>query len=456
MGIIVVAVLAQYFFPRHLLTGPAIALALTMAYLILQKPEDMLDQLTGVFARGAMLLYVQDSIREKREYQVIMIKLNNMYRIDRLLGFAAGNQIMRDIGRYLFGELGARWVFRPSSTRFVVITNDAGEQRRMLALIQERFKSPWDIQGYNIKVFETISFMPDTSPVGSTEELVELMEYAARELPRGELAMIDNVMLERVNRQSEVENALLSALQRDALEVYYQPIYSVRGRTFVGAEALVRFPYKGKMIAPDEFIPIAERNMSVIQLDEMVTRRVCEFIRRHDPASLGIAHINVNLSAVEFVYEGLDRRIAEIIRQYGVPPDMLAFEITETTATSEHGKLQCGMSRMREQGFSFVLDDFGTGYANISRVVRLPFTAAKLDRELLLASEQNEKNDTVYRMSADMFKTLGLSTVAEGVETAEQARWVTDIGVDYVQGYYFARPMPAEKFLEFLQQQRNR
>ena len=454
--IVLVAVVIQVHLPSYLLTGPAIALAITMMYLVIQKPEDMLDTMTGTFDRGALLVYLKDVISEKRRYDLINVRIDNMRYIDRLLGTTMGNRVLVEVAEYLMKGVGADWVFRIGSVRFVVICHSPGGHAALLNSIRRRFREPWDVSGYHVLLSASFCDIEDTSGIESVEQMMGLLETVTADIPRGEVLRVDDAVLSRVSRQEEVESAILEALDNDSFEVYFQPVYSVAKKSFITAEALLRLHYKGGFIAPDEFIPVAEQNGLIVNIDELVTRRVCEFFREYDPVNtMGLISAEINLSAMEFVYDGLPERISSIIDENGVPPHCLLFEITETAATTEYSLLMASMRTLTERGFRFVLDDFGTGFANLSQVVRLPFFAAKMDRSMLVAKEESDDSDVVYKSSLAMFKSLGLKTVAEGVETPEQAASLLELGVDYIQGFHYARPMPIDKFIEFMKKHNN-
>ena len=175
-------------------------------------------------------------------------------------------------------------------------------------------------------------------------------------------------------------------------------------------------------------------------------RKACAFIRDYDPCGrLGLQGIEVNQSALEFMNSRLPELIGAIAAEYGIDPGFVTLEITETAATESFEMLRESMLALREKGCRFALDDFGMGYANISQVIRLPFSMVKLDRSLLLGPE------AVLEDMARMFARMRLTTVVEGVETAAQAALAKSIGVDLVQGYYYARPMRQDDFAAFME-----
>lgn len=473
-----VTMMLQIIFPAYLITCLAITASLLLMYLIMQKPDSLLDSLTGLFNKEALIQYIDNRINENQDYQVLLIKVNHIRRINTLFGYTSGNIIMQNVASFLSsytpdnplqkdpdllpyrehtdnsGRTPAMWSFRLMSNQFVVVTRSKEHHATIVKTIIDRFHENWTLHGMSISLGATMVDFEDTSDISSSEELIRLLESILPTVPRGELRAVDSKILSEINRVAVIENALLDAIEKGALEVYFQPIYSVKDKAYTGAEALVRFRHKTLgNISPSEFIPIAEKNGLILNVDELVLRKVCSFIHDYDPFhTLGLNSIEVNLSVAEFVHELLPDRIGTIIDEYHIEHSRIQFEITETAATQEHAMLANSMAAMKKNGFRFVLDDFGTGYANITQITHLPFTTVKLDRSMLIADEENRENHLVFAHTVRMLQELGLQTVVEGVETKMQSDMLHRINIDYIQGFLYARPMPIEAFVLFLKE----
>ncbi len=443
----------QVFLPRYLLTGMGIAVFMLMMYLVSQKPGNMLDSVSHMFNRNALNLFLRDTITERRAYSLIHIRVDNISRIDRMIGYLAGDRIVQNLGEFFNHKIENGWGFRLSGSQFLIVCRGRENYERIFSVITHRFDEPWFVKEAGISLATTICGVPDTRQIESVEEMLELLETVVRELPGSSRTTVDLRMIDSLKHQAWVEAALIDSLDRGiGFEIHYQPIFERESGRYAMAEALLRFTYQGKMISPGEFIPIAERCGQILRVDEMVLRKVCAFLRESGVAEkYGLKAVEVNLSAIEFLYEKMPARIEKILEEFEIPSDTLVFEITETAATSDYDALETSMKSLCASGYSFALDDFGTGYANITQVARLPFRIAKLDRSMLTAIETHVSGNVIYRNVINMFDELGLSTVAEGIETAEQAREVLDLKVDYMQGYHFAKPMSEKDYLAFLE-----
>ena len=205
------------------------------------------------------------------------------------------------------------------------------------------------------------------------------------------------------------------------------------------------------MIYPNEFIPYAEKSGLIIKVGEQVLTKVCRLIKEYDIInSTDIEHIEINLSAIEALQHSFPGKVKKILETYDIDSKQIIFEMTETAASNANNIVADSLRTLGEHGVCFALDDYGTGYANIDTVIRLPFSIIKLDKSMVRAYFQNPKNALIFRDTVKMMHDLGIQTLAEGVETKQQLDEMLRLGVDYIQGYYFARPMPIEDLLKFI------
>ncbi len=454
--IIGIAMGIQYFFPQYLLSGVAIALAISLMYFTLQNPEEMLDSLTGAFNYGAMLVFLRDRIEEKRKISIVAIDVGSLRRINSIFGLDIGDDIMRDIGRFLTGIRDNTWVFRMIGTRFVIVSYDDEHNRSVLAAVENRFCRLWKTWSDSIMLNTIICYFNEIGGFSKPEEIITLIDSAfleADERRSESVVEIDNRFLDKIRRRIKVEAALRRALENEGqgFELYFQPIYSIKEKCFNTVEVLLRFcDDELGIISPEEFIPIAERTGLIIQVDEWVLEKSFSFIGRVCLDRLGLVNVEVNLSAAEFMHEYFAEKLNAATNRNCADPKYLIFEITETAATASYEILAHCMNEMCKRGFRFALDDFGTGFANLSQVVDLPFSMVKLDRSMLVPKLMNENSSIVFEDTIAMFSRLGMSVVVEGVEEEEQVARIEKLGADYIQGYFYSNPMPENELIEFL------
>ena len=207
-------------------------------------------------------------------------------------------------------------------------------------------------------------------------------------------------------------------------------------------------------VPPGLFIPEAEQNGTIVNIGDILIEKICAFLGTVDYERAGLDYVEVNLSVDQCVQPTLPRKLLETMERYGVAPNRMNLEITETSATYSQQIIERNVRTLAGAGLSFSLDDYGTGYSNIARVLELPFNLVKLDKTLVDGLDDTTKREVVVRTVA-MMKAIGKSVLAEGVETQEQVDTLRTMGVDYIQGYLYSKPLPEQEFLAFLEE-RNR
>ncbi len=245
---------------------------------------------------------------------------------------------------------------------------------------------------------------------------------------------------------------LRCALEEDRIEVFYQPIYSTKERRFVSAEALVRIrDQEGNIIPPGIFIPIAERNGLISQIGECVFDKTCAFIKKNRlKERFGIEYVEVNLSVRQCEDLNLAENYIRIMQKHQLEPSCISLEITESASIRIRENLLRNMRLLMDYGVKFALDDFGNGESNLNYIVDMPVSIVKFDRDMTQSYFSSYKAKFVMEAAMHMIQDMKLEIVSEGVETREQAEAIGALGIEYIQGYYFSRPLPGEEFLEFV------
>nr|MCR5101415.1 EAL domain-containing protein [Butyrivibrio sp.] len=220
---------------------------------------------------------------------------------------------------------------------------------------------------------------------------------------------------------------------------------------FTSAEALVRIRNKdGSIMMPGEFIPIAEQTNLIVPIGQTVFKKVCNFLATCDIRALGLQYIEVNLSVAQCERQTLSSDFKRIIRETGVNASQLNLEITETASSEARTMLLQNMTELIVEGISFSLDDFGTGQSNLDYMMSMPVSIIKFDRTLVLSYFTKYNAKTIMESIIAMVKKLNLKIVAEGVENADQFKTMEDLGIDYIQGFYFSKPLPTNTFIDFI------
>lgn len=255
-------------------------------------------------------------------------------------------------------------------------------------------------------------------------------------------------------RYKTIEAAIERTLENPkSFKVYYQPIYSIKENKVVAAEALLRlFDVELGEIPTEEFVYVAEKNGKIIELGQNVLRQVCEFLQRQIKESFEIRYIQINLSIFESLREELPYEMEEILAEYGIEPEKINLEIKESALKKKDNVLTRNMEKLLEKGVHFSLDDYGTGASALTYIINFPFQIVKIDRDVLWNAMEDEHAMMALCASINMIKDMNMKIVVEGVESQEVAERLKKMGCDFLQGYYFSKPMPEEEFLDYLKQ----
>lgn len=299
-----------------------------------------------------------------------------------------------------------------------------------------------------------ITWPDDGDTYADIIDVIDFSVLSAKKSGKGCIVYAKDLDLQSIRREKAIEKAIDYAIEQDTLEVHYQPIYNIEKQSYTSAEALVRIrdDLLGN-ISPEVFIPIAERNGSILKMGSMIFEKVCKFISENDLQNTTIEYIEVNVSVVQCMQKDFVEHLNEIMDKYGVKPCQINLEVTETAAVNSIAILQENIEKLYHQGISFALDDYGSGYATIGYIHQLPFKIIKLDKLMVWDAFENERAGITLRYTVGMLKELKVHIVAEGVETKEQQSRLSDIGCDYLQGWYYSKAIPPEEFADLIQEE---
>ena len=347
-------------------------------------------------------------------------------------------------------------LFRLNDNDFALVYDNG--QREMneiesavnLDVIRQRFKSKW---GENSILNTKFLYIPDGHIVSSAEEFIEVYERNRYKFDKGEdMRTLDETAGQDIKEYRTMVLEIKDALRTDRVEVFYQPIYSVETGKFVSAEALARIRGNdGKLIMPGRFIPVAEESGLVGEIGERVFSKTCRCIKENNLKMKGIDYVEVNLSVSQCENPMLSSTYNEIMRLEEVRPKEINLEITESSTLNQRNILLENMRQLMNMGCGFSLDDFGTGESNLNYIVDMPVNIVKFDRSMVQDYFTNKRAEIVMRATVGMIKDLGLKIVAEGVETEEQVEGIKKLGIDYIQGYYYSKPLSKSDFIRFIE-----
>jgi diguanylate cyclase (GGDEF)-like protein len=389
---------------------------------------------------------------------LLMLDLDNFKRINDTLGHQSGDMLLRSVAHTLTAHLEkSETVCRIGGDEFAVIMEGMNlRERAELAAetIMEELRKPVVLDGHEIFVTTSIgiSFYPrDAGDLHTLVRNADTAMYQAKAKGKNVWASFHARMDTATQRRHALESGLRRALERNEMEVYYQPQANLATGEFTGVEALLRWrhPELG-MVEPTEFIPVAEDCGMIEALGLWVLRSACEQGVTWSKAGLGSLSVAVNLSARQTRDLNLIHTVSEILEQTGLPPCQLELEITESVLMDNMYANVEVLNQFRQLGIRLAIDDFGTGYSSFAYLKRFTLDHLKIDRTFVKEIRRDGEDGAIIAAIVSMAHALGLSVIAEGVETQEQVAFLRKIGCDIMQGYFFAQPMPANQMTAFL------
>ena len=488
------SVMAEASWPRLNVSSIAIATSMLLAYLSLKKPESMIDHTTGLLNLDALMTYMDELINREARYYVLVMKVENIRRINSIFGYTIGSLTLKNVADFLStfspdmkerarlrknlkvyeGTNGAdpkakeksektvgdarrlertlppAWAFRLMSNQFAVVSTSEETHEKILELLRERFENPWHIRGLELNLLLTVAEMPETSSFAEGSDLYKAVEIVLPAVPKGDTVTVSERELAKIERHLMLETSLEKALAEDTLDVRFQPILSTATGRYTKVEALARFTHDEWGDVPaSEFIPIAEKRGLVAQIDEFVLRRACEFIK--SATDVEIEYVGINISVTELASSSFPKKVSAILDEYGIPYRKIVFEITENALMTSIILMIENLQELASMGFRFAVDNLALGKGDIVKLSMLPFSIVKLDRSVLEEVETSARSRILFENTIDVLKKIEIESVVVGCETTVQSQWISECSPDGIQGFYYARPMDKNGCLAFIQ-----
>lgn len=410
------------------------------------------DSLTGLPNRRRLLSWMHANLHpaDGREAAVLFLDLDRFKQVNDAMGHNVGDRILQAVVSRLKklvpdGAMFARW----GGDEFVLVLGHRDgallQAERIAKALIEAISQPFEIEGQTISIGMSAGLAVFPTDAATHEALILAADLAVAQVKRqgrGKVLSFCESYAATQKRHFDVSRALSKAVEGGQLVLHYQPIFDRCTGDIHGYEALARWhhPILGS-VSPDEFIPIAEESDGIIALGDLVLRQACAAAvgwTSHNQAPI----IAVNVSVKQLREADFALRVAQILAQTGLPARRLELEVTESIFADDHiGATRSSIESLRAIGVSLSIDDFGTGYSSLSRLMSLPVTTVKIDRSFVSALDG--MGAAVIESTLLIARRLGISVIAEGVETEEQFERLSAMGVDLFQGYYFGKPAPA-------------
>jgi diguanylate cyclase (GGDEF)-like protein/PAS domain S-box-containing protein len=412
------------------------------------------DALTGLANRAAVTQQIEEAAARQRRrgdsFTVLLLDLDRFKHVNDTLGHSAGDALLREAAARLKALLRETDVLaRLGGDEFAIIQSGETSQREAAGALADRvieiIAKPFDIDGNEVNIGTSIgiALAPEhgTNP-DSLLKMADMALYGAKSGGRNGYRFFDPDMGAAADARLALENELRRAIQQNELELHYQPIIDTKTRRICSAEALIRWrhPTKG-MIAPDNFIPLAEDTGMIAPIGMWVLRTACADAAKW-PADVKVA---VNLSPLQFRNTNLADDVMSALAEAGLPPERLELEITETALIESAAECLPALHRFKNAGIAIALDDFGTGYSSLSQLTMFPFDKIKIDKSFTQNLTKRAECAAIISAALTLAQNLDIATTAEGVETNDQYKLLRLAGVTSLQGYLFKRPCPVSE-----------
>ena len=424
------------------------------------------DALTGLpnrlLFRDRVVNAIAQARRHRRGIAVMYLDLDHFKLVNDGLGHSVGDALLSDVAVRLQGSIRASdTISRLGGDEFTILLNDTSSSDSVFGVARKVLQSlarPFRVEGHELYVTASIGisvFPADGEDVEKLLKCADSAMYRAKELGRNQAQLFTSSMNERYVERLALEQSLHHAVERDELEVYYQPIFESTRQRVVALEALLRWnhPTRG-LIEPVDFIQLAEETGLIVSMGEWAIRRACSQLREWHEAGFPDLRMSVNISAPQLQQVNFIDFLAEAMAQCNLHSALLDLEITESIAVQNVESTMQILREVKRHGVGIAIDDFGTGQSSLIYLKRFPIDTVKIDQAFVSDVTTDESTAAIVSYIINLAHTLHLNVVAEGVETEEQYQFLVANGCDRMQGFLFSRPLPASEAYEFLKRNR--
>lgn len=452
------ALVTQMLVPTALVEMFCGAVSLLIVSIGIQKPEDYIDSFTQLMKHSAYANNMKHAFANDKHVYIIMLNISNFQQVQSMIGFDSATQVLkkvaykiREINRKMHGYADLYYLDN-GRFRMVFYGKNREKTEAVADVLNQELKKKTNYNGFDISLapFIVLAHCPE-----EITDFKMLMSFGAdfhiRNHYTGQVMRASELYdRNQLTIQNNIDSIIDRALESGSFQVYYQPIYSVRQGKFVSAEALIRLndPQHG-FISPETLIIAAEKSGAIHKIGEFVFEKVCQFIASDEFEKLGLDYIEINLSVAQIMNSDLPDILLSIMEKYNISSDKINLEITETAAAYAQRVMTENLEKLTQAGLSFSLDDYGTGYSNVQRVIQLPLKIIKLDKSFV-DENNNPKMWIVLKNTVKMLKDMNMEIVVEGVETQEMLDAFAELKCDFIQGYFFSKPIPRSDFVSFI------
>ena len=455
------AVLIQFFYPHLLLEMYCTAMGELLILLSIMRPEERMDTEAGMLSWTSYQSDLRNITLSGERVQIVVMNMPDCRETRNFLGDHNYNQYLQELAREIRGLSWRHphrieiYYERPGTFYLITEPDETGTQNIGERLLSENGGRIRRYTDTGVRFEPQICLIRFPDDLQKAEDIISLghMFHKTGHQEQTVFHAGEIVHSQTFAIEAHIEEILDRAIRNSHVVMYYQPIYDIQSGRFHSAEALARVidPEYG-MIPPSVFIPAAERLGYIIPIGDSVLDQVFRFISKHDMDALALSYIEINLSVAQCMESSLPEKISALQQKYGINPKRVNLEITETTFENVNEVMVENINKLIRMGYSFALDDYGIGYSSIQRINHIPLKLIKIDKSML-AEVSSANGQVILEHTVRMMQSIGKQVVAEGAETSDAVDILRSMNCEYIQGYYFSRPLPEDEFIRFIEEQ---
>lgn len=458
--VILICGIFQRYFQYWRLMSLGIALFEVYMYIGLENPDEYTDQVLGTFSRDALMLYLRNICSEHKKVSIVYIQIQEMDYVKETMGPETAADLLNNVAQFLLGVDGGQ-VYYYGQNDFVLTFRREDYFIQRVQDIRKRFRQIWSVNrndlALELELKAGVVAYPSIRMKNeiTLDEVLQTLNYYINQVQTreaGDYICIDRHQVQEINVTNHVRQALQAAVEKGMIEVYYQPIFSVKDNRCVELEAFARVRDARGLFLPNEIvIAAAEEGGSIVNIGYEVFRQVCRFLHVHDLKHIGIFKVSVNLSVIQLQQQNLASRFSETMEGFNVPASMFRFEIPQSALSYMTQNMRRNMNQLINQGCTFVVDHCDCKMENIERLDNMLIEQVKIDRKMTASYFENAKTRQSIKFAIKIIRQMKMSVTAVGVENQQQYNELKSMEISKMQGYAFYRPMSGDEIVKTLE-----
>lgn len=449
----------QFFIPGLYVENFAVSILLIVVYMSIERPTDYIDAVTGLQNAESFYMNFKISMNMNKVATVLLVDIKNIDAWDREIGSHTNNMLLVDVAGFLTDLKSSVSVYCMDRGVFLVYINfeniwvNQNEATDLVRMINERFKQPFCIKGYKINYSQTTCVLKcpaDADNELSLQELIKLVHHGNYN-PGKSVIDINDLIVDNTDKEQLIVSKLKGVRSTGNLRFLFLPEYNTRTKTFDSVKTeLTLYTSEIGPVRPNVFLPIAERNGMIDELNDYILKTLFHIIKKNGLDKIGIENISIIMPTSVLVKINETNHIVALAKEYDIPPNLICFELAKNALTRYEGRIAISMKSLTNSGFKFSLENYGSGYTNASSLIELPIFNVTLDKKLTNAALTSDIANNLVKCTIRFLRDFGFRVKAEHIEKSTAQNYAKHLGFDYIQGYIFSTPLSPIELVGFL------